>query len=278
MVTSPTLPTVIQQKLEAFERLQPEFEACFQFVEDVHGQRRFPSFSLGEVVRYLHALWICEYKDRLLSIHRNIRRYEGQYCLQLLRLWQEEEDTASVIEFLQRKLDTLPVAAVTRQIHEAYEARHVHMNDGLAQRLVHGRMILLNRGINLMHVLDAICMLSEEELHKAVQTACEQYDHLPQQIAQQLEELNSPLTAYISHQALAQRNMAMMNWLGVQVTFRPSDLPGLRSWRVVAPIEPMSPYAEHVVIGYQEMTSPLYNNIRRDQFIDPPEHNNGGTV
>lgn len=254
MATSLTLPEVIQQKLEAFEQLQPEFEACFQFIEDMHGQRRFLSLSIDEVVRYLHALWICEYKDRLLSIYRNIKRYEGQHCLQLLRLWQEEEDTASVVEFLQRKLDTLPVAALTRQLHEA---RHVHKNDGLAQRLVHGRLILLNRGNNLMHVLDAICVPSEEDLHKEVQAACERYGHLPHQIAQQQEGLNSPLTAYISHQALAQRNMAEMNRLGVQVAFRPSDLPGQRSWRVVAPIEPMSPYAEHIVMDYQEMTPTL---------------------
>lgn len=275
MATSPTLPAVIQQKLEAFERLQPEFAACFQFVEEVHGQRRFPSFSVDEVVRYLHALWICEYKDRLLSIYRNIRRYEGQHCLHLLRLWQEVEDTASVIEFLQRKLDMLPVAAVTHQLHEARQAPG---NDGLVQRLIHGRMILLNRGLNLMHVLDAICTLSEEDLHKEVQAACEHYGHLPQQIAQQLEELDSPLTAYISHQALAQRNMEVMNRLGVQVIFRPSDLPGQRSWRVVTPIEPMSPYAEHVVMGYQDMTPSLYNNVKRDRFVDQPESSTEGTV
>ncbi len=254
MATSATLPAVIQQKLEAFERLQPEFEACFQFIEEMHGQRRFPSFSVDEVVRYLHALWICEYKDRLLSIYRNIGRYEGQYCLHLLRLWQEEKDTASVIEFLQRKLDMLPVAAVTRQLHEALEARQGHSDDGVVQRLVHGRLILLNRGINLMHVLDAICTPSEEDLHQQVRAACEHYSHLPYQIAQQLEELHTPLMVYITHQALAQRNMAVMNRLGVRVAFRPSDLPGQRSWRVVAPIEPMSPYAEQVVRGYQEMT------------------------
>lgn len=275
MATSPTLPAIIQEKLEAFERLQPEFEACFQFIQEVHGQRRFSSFSVGDVVRYLHALWICEYKDRLLSVYRNITRYEGQYCLQLLRRWQEEEDTASVVEFLHRKLDMLPIAAITRQLHEA---QRVHKNDGLAQRLVHGRMVLLNRGINLMQILDAICALSEEALREQVQTACEQYGHLPRQIEQQLEDLNSPLAAYVTHQALAQHNMAVMNQLGVRVTFRPSDLPGQRSWRVVTPIEPLSPYAEHVVAGYQEMTSPVYNNVRNDQFVDRPERSIDGMI
>jgi hypothetical protein len=30
-----------QQKLLAFEQLQPEFEASFRFVQHMHGQRRF---------------------------------------------------------------------------------------------------------------------------------------------------------------------------------------------------------------------------------------------
>jgi hypothetical protein len=78
-----------KQKLEAFERLQPEFEASFHFVQQVHGQRRFSTFPVMESVHYLHALWICECKDRLLSIYKNIERFEGRYCLDLLRRWQE---------------------------------------------------------------------------------------------------------------------------------------------------------------------------------------------
>src|SRR5260370_35707306 len=124
MTTSP--PTLIQQKLTAFERLQLEFEECFQFVEDVHGQQRFPAFPVAHTVRYLHALWICECKDRLLSVYKNIERYEGALCLQLLRQWQEQEDTASVIAFLHRKLDILPLAYLTRQVHEA---RSLHKTD-----------------------------------------------------------------------------------------------------------------------------------------------------
>ncbi len=80
-----------QRKSEAFEQLQPEFEASFRFVQDVHGQRRFSAFTVVEAVRYLHALWVCECKDRLLSVYRNIVRYEGQHCLRLLQRWQEAE-------------------------------------------------------------------------------------------------------------------------------------------------------------------------------------------
>ncbi len=59
-----------EQKLAAFERLQPEFEASFRFVQEVHGQRRFATFPVAEMVHYLHALWICECKDRLLSVSK----------------------------------------------------------------------------------------------------------------------------------------------------------------------------------------------------------------
>ena len=74
-----------EQKLAAFEQLQPEFEASFRFVQEVHGQRRFVAFPVAETVHYLHALWICERKDRLLSVYKNIVRYEGQHCLDLLQ-------------------------------------------------------------------------------------------------------------------------------------------------------------------------------------------------
>jgi hypothetical protein len=66
-----------KQKLAVFEQLQPAFEASFCFVQEVHGQRRFSAFPVAQTVHYLHALWICECKDRLLSIYKNIIRYEG---------------------------------------------------------------------------------------------------------------------------------------------------------------------------------------------------------
>jgi hypothetical protein len=264
-----TTPTLIQQKLAAFDRLEAEFVSCFQFVQEVHGQRRFSSFPVSDIVRYLHSLWMCECKERLLSVFKNIQRYEGRYCLELLQLWQRNQDTASVVAFLDRKLDMLPFADLTRQIHEA---RFTHADDGLVQRLTHGRLVLLNRGINLMQALDSLFTSSEVDLFADVQAACERYGHLPDQLEEQLRELEqSPLYSYLPHQTLAQRNMVVMNKLGVSVALKPADLPGERSWRVLAPMEPLQPFAEHVIDGYQELTAPWHNNILGVRFTDRPE-------
>ena len=97
MATPSAIQELVNEKLATFERLQPEFEACFHFVQLVHGQQRFNKFPLANAVRYLHSLWVCECKDRLLSIYRNIERYEGRYCLELLLRWQEGE-TADVVD------------------------------------------------------------------------------------------------------------------------------------------------------------------------------------
>src|SRR5579863_3019091 len=175
MAANMSTQELVKQKLAAFEQLQPVFEECFPFVQQVHGQQRFATFPVASTVRYLHALWICECKDRLLSIYKNIERYEGSYCLHLLLRWQEGE-TADVVDFLQRKLDTMPFADLTRQISEA---KVHHKDDGLAHRLIHGRGILLNRGMNLMQALDAIFALPEEQLVGEVRAACERYDHRP---------------------------------------------------------------------------------------------------
>jgi hypothetical protein len=277
MSTKPSqqnVPDLAQLKLEAFYRLQPEFEASFQFLQDVHGQKRFPAFPVANVVRYLHARWICECKGRLLSVAKTVKEYDGERCLELLNLWQRE-DTASVVDFLQHKLDMLPLSDITRQYHDA---RHLSKDDGLARRLEHGRMIMLNRGVNLMQALDAIFGLPEEALFAEVRVACERYNHRPEQIKQQLEEMKSPLYSYAPNQILAQRNMLVMNKLGVDLNTYPSDQPGNRSWRVVSSSEPLSPYAEHVVEGYQELISPTHNNIKQDKFVDRPERSDEGTV
>lgn len=225
-----------KQKLAAFEQLQPEFEANFHFVQEVHGQRRFAVFPVTETVHYLHALWVCEWKERLLSVHMNIGRYEGQQCLSLLQGWQAGE-TAAVVAFLQRKLGGLPFADLTRQIQEATAVRQA--DDGLLQRLVHGRLVLLNRDMNLMQAFDAIFALAEDDLISAVQVACAHYGHHPGQIEQQLAEVEDPLFSYAPHPLLAQRNMQVMNSLGMNVMTLPTDLPGERSWKVVAPTEPL---------------------------------------
>ena len=261
-----------EQKLAAFEQLQPEFEASFRFVQEVHGQRRFAAFPVAQTVSYLHALWICERKDRLLSIYKNIVRYEGQHCLSLLQRWQAGE-TAAVVAFLQRKLDVLPFADIIRQIQEAKTVRHA--GDGLLRRLLHGRLVLLNRGMTLMQAFDGIFALSEDDLMREVQAACTHFGHTPSQIEQQLAEVVDPLSSYAPHQLLAQRNMVVMNTLGVSVMTLPTDLPGERSWKVVAPTEAPRPFAEHVIAGYLELVSPSHNNLKRYRFIDHPEHSEG---
>jgi len=267
MTTTPQMQSLIRQKLDAFEHLQAEFETCFRFVQDVHGQRRFSSFPIANTVHYLHARWVCECKDRLLSIYKNIERYEGCYCLELLQRWQEG-DTASVAAFLERKMYTRSLADLTQQIHEA---RYQYKDEAMAKRLIHGRLVLLNREMNFLQALEAIFALSEEELLKEVRAACEEYGHLPDQTARQLEEMNAPIYSYTPHQKLAQCNMVVMNALGVNVTSDPADLPGNRSSRVLEPTVPPGPYAQHVIRGYQELTTPLHNNIKADRFVDPPE-------
>ncbi len=267
MTTTQPMQELVKQKLKAFEQLQVEFETCFPFVQDVHGLNRFSAFPVADSVRYLHALWVCECKDRLLSIYKNIPRYEGRVCLELLQGWQQGE-TADVVAFLNRKLDMLPFADLTRRIHEAQQQGQ---EDGLAQRLIHGRHILLNRGMNLMQALDVIFALPEDELVRQVQAACAQYGHRPEQIEQQLVDMDGPLYTYMPHQSLAQRNMVVMNKMGVNVTSKPADRPGHRSWRVLEPTVPTGPYAQQIIEGYLELTSPLFNNIKDDRFIDHPE-------
>ena len=254
--------TLAKQKLAAFEQLQPEFEANFHFIQDVQGQRRFAAFPVTETVHFLHALWVCECKERLLSVYTNIGRYEGQQCLSLLRRWQEGE-TADVVSFLQRKLDGLPFADLTRQIQEVTTVRQA--DDGLLQRLVLGRLVLLNRDMNLMQAFDAIFALSEDDLISEVQVACAHYGHHPDQIEQQLAEVEDPLFSYAPHQLLAQRNMQVKNTLGMNVVMLPTDLPGGRSWKVVAPMEPQRPFAESVIRGY--LTLLFRNNLMRHRFV-----------
>ncbi len=273
MVTTQAAEKLAKQKLEAFEHIQSEFEASFQFVQQVHGQRRFSTFPVTESVHYLHALWLCECKDHLLSIYKNIERYEGRYCLDLLKRWQEG-DTADVIVFLHTKLDGFPFVELTHQIMDAKAARPV--DEGLVRRLVHGRQILLNRSMNLMQALDAIFALSEEDLKFEVRDACAIYGHTHTQIELQLAEMEDPLFSYVPSRLLAQRNMLVMNKLGVNVMTLPTDRPGERSWKVKASTEPIPSFAMHTIDGYQELISPTHNNPKRDRFVDRPEIDQDG--
>lgn len=274
MNATQTIQNVVNQKLAAFDQLQDEFESSFRYVQEVHGQKRFDAFPVEYIVRYLHALWVCECKERLLSIYKNIGRYEGRYCLELLRGWQGGE-SADVVDFLQRKLDMMPFADITRQIQEAQKEGGDY---GLEQRLLHGRLTLLNRGINLMRALAAMFALPAEQLMQEVQVACERYGHKPSQIDQLLADMDLPIYAYIPHQSLAERNMVVMNKLGANVMSKAVDQPGNRSWRVLESIEPLHPFAEHVILDYQPLFAPYYNNIRGVRFFDRPERSYTGTA
>ena len=267
-MTTTSLPNIVQQKLATFEQLEPEFKQSFRFLEEVHGQKRFTLFPVDYTIRYLHALWIAECKTCLLSVAKTVKVYEGRECLQLLLHWQQEGDTASVVGFLSRKLDMLPLTDISQQVQEAQRAQ---MDSNLVKRLVHGRTVMLNRGMNLLRALDNIFSLPEDELHEAVSKACEQYGHQPSQITQQLQDMDSPLFAFTPHQVLAQRNMLVMNELGANVSFQPVDQPNQRSQRVDTPTILFPPFAEQVIQPYVEMTSVSYNNVKQDRFVDVQE-------
>ncbi len=273
MTATLTIENLAKEKLAAFDRIQSEFEASFHFIQEVHGQRRFSSFPVMESVHYLHALWICECKDRLLSIYKNIERFEGSYCLDLLRHWQVGV-TTDVIAFLHAKLDGFPFVELTHQITEA-KTTHPE-DDSLVRRLLHGRQTLLNRSMNLMQALDAIFALSEENLRFEVRDACAIYGHSRSQIELQLAEMVDPLYSYVPHSLLAQRNMLVMNKLGVNVMTLPTDRPGERSWKVAVSTEPMTSYAMHTIEGYVELVSPSHNNIKGERFVDRPEIDQDG--
>jgi hypothetical protein len=269
MAQDVSLAAIVAEKLAAFARLQPEFEASFQYVQEVQGQRRFADFSVAATARYLHALWVCECKDRLLSVPRSMGRYEGQRCLELLRDWQTGE-TAEVVDFLRGKLDTLPFGDITRQLEQV---RRQQIANPLAERLAHGRIILLNRGMNLLHAMEPLFTLPEKALLAEVREACIQFGQQPEQIALRLTELELPLYAYIPHPMLAQRNMLVMDRVGVQLTSATADQPEHRSWQVAEPELPAHPYAEQIISGYVDMTSTRHNNFSDYRFF----HRAGGT-
>ena len=247
------LPELVAKKLEAFEQLKDEFERSFYYVQEMHGQKRFKGVLLSDIIRYLHALWVCECKDRLLGIPKSIKRYEGLLCLELLRDWQEDESgIAPVVAFLQRKLDMMSFADLTRQI---YIARQESRDAGLERRLIHGRAVLLNRGMNLMAALETLFTLAEDSSLEEVRAICQQMGHTPEQISQQIALMKTPLYAYIPHQALAQTNMRLMNRLGIEVLTESADRSGQGPGIVVKSKISKAPYAVTVIPGYQELPS-----------------------
>jgi len=266
MLTTP-IPELVQQKLDALERIQDEFEECFRFKQDIHGQKRFSSFSIEQIVFYLHSLWLCERKDRLLSVYKNIRRYKGDHSLELLLAWQME-DNASVVAFLLRELDIQSFADFTAQIDRVRQQRN---DDTLLSRLERGRLIQLNRGINLTHALDAISAQSADSLLAEVRRASERYGHTPAQIQEQLAEMSSPLYTYRLHALLAQKNMTLMNRLDVDVLTQGDEQLDARAWLLKSAEGQRAPFAEQVIPGYLEMLAPSFNNVRGVRFVDRAE-------
>ena len=236
-----------QRKLEAFARIEADFIASFSFVQETHGQRRFDAFPLAQSVRYLHARYVCECKDRLLSVRTTGDRYEGTRCLELLRDWQDGR-VAGVVAFIHRNLDDQPFAELTRQIEQATGAGDTL----LAQRLISGRAVLLNRNFNLSHALDALFALPAEQLRAGARAACKRLGHTPTAIERQLAELRTDLYATSPTPELARRNMLLMNSLAPRVMDAYGDHPGERTDRVELPTLPSPPYAEARIPG--EMT------------------------
>jgi hypothetical protein len=241
---NPGRKRLTQDKLAAFQRLEAEFIDCFRFLQSMQGQERLTECSVAQTVRLLHALWTCECKDSLLSIPFSRGRYGGRLCLELLRGWQTG-DTASVVGFLQRKLDNSPYAELSTRIGEARAAG----DNALAERLIHGRTVMLNRGFHLMLSLGAIFALSDRQLTREVSETCAQLGHTPYRISEQLAEMALPLYSYAPHPLLARRNMVVMNQLGISVASASADLPGNRTPRVEPPTLPQPPYAEQIVWG-----------------------------
>jgi hypothetical protein len=242
-----TNPPLVAAKLAALDSLAPEFEASFPYVQEIHGHRRFQQLRVADVVRYLHALWVCECKDLLLSVPHTIGRYEGHRALELLAIWQQGE-TAEVVAFLQARLDTLPFEEITRQwqiaVRDADERR--------ADRLAHGRLVLLNRGFNLNAALDAIFAPQLVDPKEQLRTASAGLGHTSEQISQQLAEMETDAYSYLPHPALARRNMLVMNALGVRVTDNAADRPDNRMWKVVDATLPALPYAQTLIAGEVE--------------------------
>jgi hypothetical protein len=265
-----TLPALVAQKLTAFDHLEPEFETSFHYIQAVQGEDRFASFAVAATVRYLHALWICECKDRLLSVPNAVQRYRGARGLALLRRWQETGETADVVGFLCEKLDSLDVVHMSQQLEAARQSNGGSL---LARRLIRGRMLVVNRGMNLLHALDPLFALPDQMLRVEVEAACAHYGHTPGQVEEQLQQLETPLYAFVRHPALAQRNMVLMNRLGsVEIaSVEGGDQPSSHIWRPAEPSTPQGPSAEQTIEGYVLLRAPWHNNPGGVRWVDRHE-------
>ena len=252
------------RKLEAFAEIEADFVASFTFVQEVHGQRRFEAFPVALSVRYLHALYICECKDRLLSVSAIGERNQGRHCLELLRDWQGGR-AAEVVAFIHQQLDDQPFAEVTRQIEHATRIGDM----ARARRLTSGRAVLLNRNFTLSHALDALFTLSTEQLRTEARAASRRYGHTPKAIERQLDELRSELYAYAPSPQLARRNMLVMNRLAPRIMDAQGDHPGERTDRVAPPISPEPSYAEERIPGERTLLSLGWRTLPRLESATP---------
>jgi hypothetical protein len=266
---------LVEQKLAAFERIQEEFEANFLFIGNVHGRQRFPETTVADIVHYLHARWIDECKTSLLSVAKTVKEYDGRYCLELLKRWQQEGDVAGVVEFLYRKLETRTVVDVAREVQLVSRTPG---KEAILRGMLNGRRLMINRGFNLLHFIDTLFQLSPDELADEVHKACRQYQHLPTQIERQLAEMDTALYSYVPHQLLAQRNMQVMNRLLEDTAEQPGNLPSehteysgnTQHAEAIDEKEGLeAPLAEGLIEGYHDMTSTSVNNPIGEHFIDP---------
>lgn len=261
------LPPLVAEKLAAYEQIAGDVEAAFRYIEDMHGQRRFSHVPVDETVRYLHALWLCDRKDMLLSVPTfsgrrkrgsggRYERFEGQHALELLCAWQQGE-MADVVAFLEMKLGQSSFADITRSIGVA--ARRG--DRALAQRLMHGRKTLLIRTHNLTRALSVLFSTRPDALQQAVIAACARYGHTIEACKDQLAEIGTPLYSCVPHPALARHNMRLMNSLGIGVTDNKTDRPGRRTRTVQRPKMPKYSYAEYVVAGETTMVNPVLPSL-----------------
>jgi hypothetical protein len=185
--------------------------------------------------------------------------------LQALRAWQKG-DEATAIAFIERKLDGLNFAMLSRRLREARDAGDA----ALAERLAHGRTILLNRAYNLNAALDAIVAATPEEAARQVSEASARFGHTPDAIERQLADFKTPLYSYTPHPALARRNMQMMNRLGVRGADTDADRPGERTSNVEASNLPLAPYAQEVIVNEHTLSSMADNNPKHLDLAMPP--------
>lgn len=253
------LPDVVVQKLAALDRMEASFEASFHYTQAVQGLQRFATFPISSTVQYLESLVVCDVKDRLLSVPHAVDRYEGRTCLALLQRWQTGEH-ADVVAFLQRKLDALSFAAITRQIEAARgdDARVA----APTVRLEHGRLVLLNRGFNLLHALHPVFTLPSAEVAAQVRAACEHSGYTLAHITEYLRALETPLYAPLRHPALSQRNMLLMDRVGVHTLTAEEGTapPHEHSMPAAALASVTQPYTVRVIPGYMTLTAPEHNN------------------